>query len=87
MLRREGGCTGLNTLEMELPAGGKDEEQRRFMKVEKEEHAKGRVRWRQMICRGDPHRRRKLIIDSEWTFITHSSFSFTDSDPVWGFSL
>lgn len=76
-------------LEMELPAGGKDEEQRRFMKVEKGEHAKGRVRWRQMICRGDPRskRRRKLIIDSEWTFITHSSFSFTDSDPVWGFSL
>lgn len=59
------------------------------MKVEKEEHAMGQVRRRQMICRGDSHskRRRKLIIDSKWTFITRSSFSFTDSDPVWGFSL
>lgn len=32
--------------------------ERRFMKVEKEEHAMGRVRWRQMICRGDPHSKR-----------------------------
>lgn len=59
------------------------------MKVEKEEHAKGRVRWRQMICRGDPHSKRwlKLIIDSTWTFITRSDVAARWWQPPSHFNL